>query len=234
MTNISIRSITTCAILIALAAPVNALAGENAAVALITKTIKAVSKKSPSAEWLKAAKGDPLGSGDQVQTDVKSLAVVKFIDNSIVRVREQSELTISGESTTPRSLSKDIHMTQGAFGFDVKKQKQNEQFRFTSPTSVASIRGTKGKRSCGPLGDTLLTLEGLVNLLNSISNKDLDIPAGYIGFCFPDGSISSRKATQEELDDAANLLTGGPGSDLKLELQDSHGNKKDLRIRNKK
>jgi hypothetical protein len=163
---------------------------------------------------------------------VKSLAVVKFIDNSIVRVREQSELTISGESSSPRLLSKEVRMSQGVLGFDVKKQKQNEQFRFTSPTSVASIRGTKGKRSCGPNGDTLLTLEGLVNLRNSVSNKELDIPAGWIGFCSPDGSITSRKATEDELNDARNLVDG-TANDIKIELQDSKGNKKDLRIKNK-
>ena len=219
-----------CALIVADAMP--SFAGDPPAVALVTKTIQVVSKKTPATEWSKAAKGDPLGSGDQVQTGVKSLAVVKFIDNSIVRVREQSELTITGESSTPRSLSKEVRMSQGVLGFDVKKQQQNEQFRFTSPTSVASIRGTKGKRSCGANGDTLLTVEGLVNLLNSISNKDLDIPAGWIGFCYPDGSISSRKATADELNDALNLVNGTV-NDIKIELQDSKGNKKDLRIQNK-
>ena len=226
------KIMTACCVLI-VAAATAAMAGDSSAVALVTKTIQVVSKKTPATDWMKAAKGDPLASGDQVQTGVKSLAVVKFIDNSIVRVREQSELTITGESSSPRSLSKEIRMSQGALGFDVKKQKQNEQFRFTSPTSVASIRGTKGKRSCGPDGDTLLTVEGLVNLMNSVSNKDLDIPAGYIGFCYPDGSISSRKATEEELNDAMNLVNGVPGADIKIELQDSRGNKKELRIKNK-
>ena len=218
-----------CALIFADAVP--AIAGDPA-VALVTKTIQVVSRKTPATEWSKAAKGDPLASGDQVQTGVKSLAVVKFIDNSIVRVREQSELTITGESSSPRSLSKEVKMSQGVLGFDIKKQQQNEQFRFTSPTSVASIRGTKGKRSCGANGDTLLTLEGLVNLLNNISNKDLDIPAGWIGFCYPDGSISSRKATEDELNDALNLVNGTV-NDIKIELQDSKGNKKDLRIQNK-
>ena len=233
MMNYFIRMTVIFAILIALAASLNVFAGENAAVALVTKTIQTVSKKSPPADWTKAVKGDPLASGDQVQTGVKSLAVVKFIDNSIVRVREQSELTINGESKSARLLSKEINMKKGAFGFDIKKQKQNEQFRFTSPTSVASIRGTTGTWYSGLLGDTLLTLTGLVNLLNAISDKDADVPAGYIGFCYPDGSISVRQATQAELDAANNLLNGGSGTDIKLELRDSQGNKKDLHIKNK-
>jgi hypothetical protein len=230
MLNFAKRIAASCMLVAVTAAP--ALAGDSSAVALVTKTIQIVSKKTPATDWSKAAKGDPLSSGAQVQTGVKSLAVVKFIDNSIVRVREQSELTISGESSSPRLLSKEVRMSQGVLGFDVKKQKQNEQFRFTSPTSVASIRGTKGKRSCGANGDTLLTLEGLVNLRNSVSNKELDIPAGWIGFCSPDGSITSRKATEDELNDARNLVDG-TANDIKIELQDSKGNKKDLRIKNK-
>ncbi len=232
MNNMFNRSIPACAAIVVLCASMNAFGGETAAVALVTKTIKTVSMKSPDADWKKAVKGDPLASGDHVQTGVKSLAVVKFIDNSIVRVREQSELTINGESSAPRLLSKEIQMKQGAFGFDIRKQKQNEQFRFTSPTSVASIRGTTGTERNGALCDTFLIMTGLGNFLNLISKKEVDVPAGYIAFSYPDGSISVRQATQEELDEANALLAGGPRTDLKLELQDSQGNKKSLHIKN--
>jgi len=44
--------------------------------------------------------------------------------------------------------------------------------------------------------------------------------------------ISSRKATEDELNDALKLVIGA-ANDIKIELQDSKGNKKDLRIRNK-
>lgn len=212
---------------------VNARNGENTSVALITKTIQTVTKKTAVSDWTTAGKGDPLASGDQVQTGKKSLAVVKFIDNSIVRVREQSELTIVGEMSSPRTFSKEIQMKSGALGFDIKKQKQNEQFKFTSPTSVASIRGTSGGIKNGVLGDTEITFTNLVNLKNQISNKDIDIPAGWIGFSYPDGSISSRQATEEELAEAHSLINGGAGNDIRLELQDSKGNKKELRIKTK-
>ena len=109
----------------------------NTTVALITKTVQEVTKKTPVDEWKKAAKGDPLLSGDQVQTGLQSLAIVTFIDKSIVRLREQSLLSIVGESGGPGALSKTVQLSNGAFGFDVKKQHQNELFRMTSPTSVA-------------------------------------------------------------------------------------------------
>ena len=75
--------------------------------------------------------------------------------------------------------------------------------------------------------------EGLVNLKNNISNKDIDIAAGYIGFSDEDGSLTSRKATDEELADANIAALGGTSNELKLEMKDSKGNKKDLKLRYK-
>jgi hypothetical protein len=203
----------------------------NTTVALITKIIQDVSKKSENSDWKKAMKGEPLISGDYVRTGERSLAIVKFTDNSLLRVREQSEVRIGGE-IAGGAFSKEVNIERGGIGFDVKKQ-QNEQFRFTSPTSVASIRGTKGKLITGPDGDTLTVTEGTVNLKNNSSNKDVDVPKGSIGFSNPDGSLSSRNATQDELSDANNAATGGSTNELNLEMRDSQGNKKNLKIKYK-
>lgn len=207
---------------------------ENTTVALITKTIQDVTKKTAVTDWAKASKGDPLISGDEIKTGLKSLAVVKFIDNSIVRVREQSQLTINGEAGGPRTLSKEVHMTKGAFGFDIRKQKRNEEFRFTSPTSVASIRGTLGSNSVAKGNDTVVVVEGLVNLLNVVSNNTVDLPAGFIGFSNADGSITFREATLAELAAASSLASDRSSNELDIEFKDGQGNKKDLKIKFKK
>ena len=200
----------------------------NASIAVVTKTILEVMKKSASNNWTNAEKGDMLVGGDQIKTGKKSLAVVKFKDNSIIRLHEHSELTVNGEGT-PGAIIKSALLTSGSIGFDIKKQ-ENAQFRLTSPTSVASIRGTMGKWS---RGDTLVVTKGLVNLKNLISNKDIDVSAGEIGFSKDDGSISSRKATENELVDANNAANGGNANELKLEMKDSKGNKKELKLRYK-
>lgn len=198
--------------------------------AMVFKTVQDVSKKTAEADWVKAIKGENLTSGDQVKTGKQSLAIVKFLDNSILRVREQSLLTVSGDGARGSEV-KTIQLNGGAFGFDVKKQKQNEQFRLTSPTSVASIRGTKGKWCGGNGNDTLVVGEGLVNLKNSVSAKDVDVPAGFIGFSNQDGTLSTRQATKEELADAMNAASGNSLNELKLELKDSKGNKKELKLK---
>ena len=97
--------------------------------ALVFKTVLDVTKRAPANdEWLKATRGEPLASGDQVKTGDRSLAVVKFLDNSILRVRAQSLLTVSGEGLRGAQI-RTIELNAGAFGFEVKKQKVDEQFR---------------------------------------------------------------------------------------------------------
>ncbi len=202
---------------------------ENMTLALVTKIIEEVMRKSAAADWTKAVRGDVLIAGDQVKTGKNALAVIKFADNSIMRMRELSELTMMAEG--PRgSMIKTLELRNGTMGFEVRKQ-QNEQFHLTSPTSVASIRGTKGKWSGGQGFDTLVVVEGLVNLKNLKSSNDLDIPNGFIGFSNQDGSLTSRKATDQELADANNAANGSTGNELKLELKDSKGNRKELKLR---
>jgi hypothetical protein len=221
----------TCFLLLSAAIVQRLCPENNASVALITKIVQVVDRKPGQDEWIKAETSDLLNSGDGVRTGLRSLAIVKFIDNSIVRVRPQSEVAILGETNTPGSLSKNVRLLRGAFGFDVRKQHANERFQLTSPTSVASIRGTKGKLSGSDGNDTLIVTEGLVAFRNVPSDKSVDIPAGYIGFSGRDGSLTSRKATDEELADANYAATGGSVNELNLELKDSHGNKKELKLK---
>ncbi len=202
---------------------------ENITLALVTKIIEEVMRKSTASDWTKAVRGDVLVAGDEVKTGKNSLAVIKFTDNSIMRLRELSELMVTAEG--PRgSMTKTLELHKGAFGFDVQKQ-QNEQFHLTSPTSVASIRGTKGKWSGGSGSDTLIVVEGLVNLKNLKSDKDLDIAGGFIGFSDDQGNLTFRKATEQELADASGAGGSGTSNELKMELKDAKGNKRELKLR---
>jgi hypothetical protein len=200
--------------------------------ALIMKVIPQVSKRSSEKDWNEAVKGDPLATGDRVRTAKSSLAIIKFRDRSIVRLREQSELTLDGQLLDGK-VTKTIKLAKGGFGFEFQKQ-HDEQFRLTSPTSVASIRGTKGKLSGGEGFDTLIVTEGLVRLHNNVSNSDTDVAAGSIGFSNQDGTLSVRQATADEIADANRLASGGTPNELKLELKDSQGNKKELKLRYQK
>ncbi len=201
-----------------------------ATLALITKVVKEVSHRNDSSDWGDAEKGDLLMAGDRVKTGQQSLAILKFNDRSIVRVREKSEIAMTSESDGKASV-KTIDGADGSYGFDIQKQHSDEKFRFTSPTSVASIRGTMGTWSSGLGNDTLVLPSGLVNLLNKVSDRNLDVPAGYIAFSNADGSLTMRPATEQELAAARRAATGGTPRELDLKLRDDDGNEKDLKIK---
>ena len=87
--------------------------------------------------------------------------------------------------------------------------------------------------SGGAGSDTLIITEGTVRFANNVSNREIDVAAGNIGVSSQDGSISSRRATTKELAEADRLATGGTLNELKLELRDKQGNKKELKLKYK-
>jgi len=199
--------------------------------AVVVKTVLDVQMKTDPGKWERASNGDVLGAGDQMKTGLKSFALIKFEDDTFVRLREESELMVNSEGQRG-SMIKTVQLNNGSFGFDVKKQK-NEQFRLTSPTSVASIRGTKGWWASRRGRDTLLVLEGLVNLKNNISGEEVDVTGGYMGFSDESGHVTLRKATDRELSNAASSLLGATQNELNFEMKDPKGNKKELKLKYK-
>lgn len=115
-------------------------------VALVKKIVKDVTykKTSEQSDWEIAKTGIPLNDGGEVKTGDKSLALILFTDGSgLLRVRENSILNIYGEKSA-KKMNKNTFIQKGLIGFDVNKQGEDEEFKFTTPTVVASIRGTDG------------------------------------------------------------------------------------------
>lgn len=198
-------------------------------IGLISKVIQDVTRRVSGQEWEKATRGQTLASGDMVKTGVKSFAILKLKDNSLLRLREESEVVVTG-TLRGKEFSKSIQVRQGVVGFNIKKQGPGEQFRFSSPTSVASVKGTGGVLRVNG-SDTLTVVEGLVSLTNSVSNTSVDVPAGYTGISRPDGTVESRASTAAELTAAEDAMrTGDQPRQLKLELKNGQGQQKDLII----
>ena len=199
-------------------------------VGLISKVILDVSHKEVGKDWQAATKGEPLTSGDKVKTGAKSVAIIKFKDNSLVRVRELTELTVTG-LMSGSAFSKSVEMKSGVVGFNIKKQQAGEEFRFSSPTSVASIRGTGGSFTTAGAADTLIVIEGAIEFTNNSSSQKITVAEGFTGISKPDGTIVSRPSTPEEK--AAAQESARPGEQdnrLEFDLRDGKGNSKRLRI----
>jgi hypothetical protein len=203
---------------------------QTAPIGLLSKVINEVSRKDEKTDWAKASKGDLVATGNRIRTGAKSFALIKFNDNTMVRVREESEVTLAGSRATG-AFSKSVDLINGAVGFKVQRQRSGEEFRFTSPTSVASVRGTEGFFATSAAGDTLTIIKGLVGLKNSSSQTSVEVGEGFTGISNPDGSVTSREATREERRKAMDALrTGDRPRQLKLQLKTPDGGKQELII----
>src|SRR5262245_30596696 len=78
---------------------------------LFLKVILDVSQKTSSKDWTPVQKGWPVAFGDMVRTGDKSLAVIRFADKSLVKVRERSEMIINGTMG-----NKDVSLQRGVIG----------------------------------------------------------------------------------------------------------------------
>jgi len=168
-------------------------------VALIFKPVGSVDYLKEGKDWTKATPATPLLSGDKVKTGENSFVVIKFIENSILRLQENSEITIRGELTADKEFSKNVNLSRGELNFDVKKR-ENEKFEFTTPTSVASIRGTQGLFiNGGDSSDVLILGAGIVVFTNTVSNQSVNVNAGQTARSYRDGKIEVKQTTPAEL-----------------------------------
>ena len=191
-------------------------------VATIFKPVGSVDYKTGEQDWTKAKAATPLLTGDVVRTQENSFAIVKFLENSVIRVQEKSEVTISGE-IAKGEFSKNVFLQRGEVGFQVKKR-PNEKFEFSTPTSVASIRGTGGLLIAGQdSNDVLILGSGFVDFMNLISKMILKVKGGQTAYSMADGTIKVEDSTPEE----KRLLNQGSSDSSKSEGNNQGGSKSD-------
>jgi hypothetical protein len=202
-------------------------------IAMIMKIINTdVQRRSPGKEWQKAKRGDQLASKDNLKTGANAFAVVKFNDNTLLKVRPNSEITISGE-IAGNVFSKSVELNRGGTDFDVNKQ-EKEKFEFSTPTSVASIRGTNGRFLTNPdSSDYLFINHGLASLLNLLSQKSTEVGNGQVGISYHDGRIEVRVMTKEEqseLQDSGTLRESGGPQNFEMDFKDNQEQNHKLKI----
>ncbi len=173
-------------------------------VAVVMKIIKDVSFKKGT-NWASAKVGVPLSTADEIKTGDKSLALIKFTDNSLIRVRENSNLKIYAEKNKG-DLSKNTYIDKGKVGFSVSHQ-ENEEFRFTTPTMVASIRGTVGDIIVDGNGtSTLVLFEGLVDIKGTVGQKQSGtVKPGTTATIGQDGNIIVGVITPQQQQDSNSI-----------------------------
>lgn len=171
---------------------------ESKSVAVLQKVVKDVEhQKIQTDSWEEAKRGMLLNDGHSIRTGNRSLALVTFLDKSLLRVRENTIVKIFSNIEGTKQ-NKNTQIEQGVVNFDVTEQ-QDEEFRFTTPTGLASIRGTSGYFEVIPDKTWLIVDEGLIEIkaLNG-DNESQNIGAGNTAEIDKEGNIVIRPTSEAE------------------------------------
>jgi len=199
-----------------LAAPAWNFQDKKPIAAYIVKVVKDVERRaSTTSGWSKAMLLSELKAGYEVRTQDKSFAMIKFADESTVRLREKSIITIQGEVSGNKILNRDVFIERGRAVFNIKKQ-ETEQFRFTSPISVASIRGTEGGTGFDPGTTTsdITLITGVAEFSSTRTQCTVTVLAGQTGLIDSTGSCKADTASSGALQNNnpnSNINQGNAG-----------------------
>ena len=115
------------------------LSAQSVAVVLKVKGDVSLSRGTQALKQ-KMNRGLRLIDGDKIVTGAKSYAAIRFIDDaSLVRVRSNSTCTIKAKKEQDKVL-KNVYLEVGTLFARVTKQRG--KFEISTPTSVASVKGS--------------------------------------------------------------------------------------------
>ncbi len=119
----------------------------------------------------KAAAGEVIWNGDKVTTGERSFASVFFTDDrSLLIIRDNSSVEIFGKKESS-GYAKNTFVNKGELNFKITKRK-DQDFIFTTPTAIASIRGTTGFiRTLNNLNTLIYIDTGLVTVNAQLGRK---------------------------------------------------------------
>jgi hypothetical protein len=183
-------------------------------------------KNSASGKSITAKRGTRLFDGDKIATGKKGGLAVKFLDdNSLLRIRPNSTCTINAK-TENNSVTKNIFVEVGTIFSKITKQKSS--FSVTTPTSVASVKGTifwtvqKFKGSTQFFGE-----EGTVEVSNDAGSALMQ--EGETA------TVTSKNSkpivTKTKPGEGPSLDDTDAPDEFEFEFQDDSGNKKLLKFK---
>ena len=195
----------------------------------INGKVSLVSSRDRSKTLLKP--GTPLNDKDKVMTSKDSFAAVMYLDDkSVIKVLSNSDLTIIGERSK-KGISKSLDIGYGKITANIAKQKGNE-FRISTPTSVASVKGTELAITSDPSsGDSFTLLDGLIEVTNSITGESMEVSQGETAVSTPQGSLEVEATTIEDMEGFEQAEVEIPAQDLRFEVEDADGNIKEIIIK---
>ncbi|MBL7134962.1 MAG: FecR domain-containing protein [Candidatus Marinimicrobia bacterium] len=176
--------------------------------------------------------GTSLFSKDHIKTGKNGYAVLVFLDDkSQIKIRENSEMVISGERQDD-AISKTISMQFGTLKAEVSPQRKGE-FIIATPTSVASVKGTVFWVVVIPgVGDIFYGVEGSIEVTNNESGTVIVVGADQTGTSAPDGDVGvedTEEGDPPEEEEEEEEETE-PTNTLEFPLQNDQGDVKNVKV----
>lgn len=168
-------------------------------------------------------RGTELYNGDTLRTDQNGFAVVKFMDNSIAKVRPDSRLIVRGEVESKQNTSTRIGLELGEVLMNVTEQGTNN-FEVATNTSVASVKGTEFGATAD---DYFWVKEGEVEVMVNRTGQTVTLQDSSYAQVTDQGDIESGDLNEEEVqqqeDEYDQLEEKTEPETIRLRFVDSNG-----------
>ena len=198
-------------------------------IAVATKVIGSVEFVRGKGFAKSLKKGHIIESGDILKTKKGGFVAILFIDDkSALKIKENTELEIVGNNKN-QTIAKRISLMNGTVRAHVEDQR-NKDFVIQTSVSVASVKGTDfWMISDKSKGDSIIGIEGVIQLANKISGEIIDITSGITGLSSNNGQLESYNTDPKTIPSDPS----GDDSDsqtIRIEFMDASGKKKTLVI----
>ena len=169
----------------------------NAKVVAAISTLKGLVMIKPvgSRKYIPAYKGQMLKNGEWLKTKKGVFVAIVFLDGSNIKIQQQTEVKISSYRMTAKELKTTLDMSKGQAWSNVADQGAGGEFTITTPTAVASVKGTEFdlEYDIDKGETTLIVLAGEVEFAGELGT----ILAGAMESSKDGGAI--KKLSQEDL-----------------------------------
>ena len=148
------------------------LSSANAKVVAAISTMKGLVMVKPagSRKYIPAYKGQMLKNGEWIKTKDGVFVAIVFLDGSNIKIQQQTEIKITSYRMTAKELKTNLEMSKGQAWSDVASQGSGGEFKITTPTAVASVKGTEFdlEYDIENSATTLVVLEGSVEFAGEL------------------------------------------------------------------
>ncbi|MFP4564506.1 MAG: PQQ-binding-like beta-propeller repeat protein, partial [Spirochaetia bacterium] len=117
-------------------------------------------------EWWEAEIGETLTRDDGIKTEASSYCEIQFGETAVVRVQENTEISVRNIGLKAGEAQVGLEMKQGSVLSKVQKLSGSDRFEVRTQTAVCGVRGTEFSVSSDIGGKTRLAVrEGAVSVL---------------------------------------------------------------------